>query len=221
MSQMSNYLDSNFAGKEYWNIENQKYSKPHFRLRKIANVLNDISRGNYVDLLDIGCGPATLKTLLPENINYFGIDIALQASAPNLIELDIIKNEIKFGERRFDLIVASGVFEYLGGFQRQKLSEIHNILRENGHFILSYVNFDHFRKRVSPNYNNIQPIHMLKKDLDLLFYINRYFPTFHNRVCALPKRERIAEIQMKLYFNIPIFSPLFAVQYIFICSPKG
>ena len=41
------------------------------------------------------------------------MDIAIQVPTPNLIELDIINNKILFGKRSFDIVVASGLFEYL------------------------------------------------------------------------------------------------------------
>lgn len=43
----------------------------------------------------------------------------------------------------FDIILAQGIFEYVGRFQPQKFAEIAQILNEDGKFIVSYVNFNH------------------------------------------------------------------------------
>ena len=59
--------------------------------------------------------------LLPANIHYYGIDIAIHNPAPNLIEADLVESEIAFGNKRFDLIAALGVFEYLGQSQSRKV----------------------------------------------------------------------------------------------------
>ena len=55
-------------------------------------------------------------------------------------------------------MVAQGVFEYMGEFQRQKFAEIAEVLDRNGTFIVSYVNFGHRDREVYWPYNNMQPI---------------------------------------------------------------
>ena len=59
--------------------------------------------------------------LLPANIRYYGIDIAIHNPAPNLMEADLVESEIAFGDKRFDLISALGVFEYVGQSQSRKV----------------------------------------------------------------------------------------------------
>ena len=70
--------------RDFWGKENLKFVEPHFRLEKAARIINNTARGRECDLLDVGCGPATLKRLLGENVHYHGIDIAIHDPAPNL-----------------------------------------------------------------------------------------------------------------------------------------
>src|ERR1700733_15370656 len=110
--------------KEFWSQENLKYSKPHHRLEKSARIIDRIAQGKERTLLDVGCGPATLMSLLQPNIQYYGIDIAIHGQAPNLIEADFVVEPIKFGDKTFDIVVAQGVFEYVGDCQDRKFAEI-------------------------------------------------------------------------------------------------
>src|ERR1700761_9020136 len=134
---MGDLIDGNAAGpgdsagrraqyykKDFWRAENLKYSRPHQRLEKSGRVINKIAGGTARTLLDVGCGPATLQRLLTPNIQYFGIDISIPDPAPSLLEYDFLEAPIGFHGKRFDMVVAQGVFEYVGNFQEQKLEEI-------------------------------------------------------------------------------------------------
>ena len=70
------------------------------------------------------------RRLLNKNIDYYGIDIAIHNPAPNLLQADFLAAPIQFDERQFDIIVAQGVFEYVGKFQSQKLTEIKQTPKE-------------------------------------------------------------------------------------------
>src|ERR1700757_2139811 len=109
---------------DFWATENLKYAQPHFRLAKAARIIKRLARGKECELLDVGCGPATLASLLDKNLSYYGIDIAIQHPAPNLLQTDFLAGPIHFGAKQFDIIIAQGVFEYVGRFQAQKLAEI-------------------------------------------------------------------------------------------------
>ena len=100
--------------KDFWSEENLKYSRPHYRLEKSARLINRLARGRERTLLDVGCGPATLMSLLEPNIKYYGIDIAIHDPAPNLIEADFLETPIRFDEKRFDIVLAQGVFRICG-----------------------------------------------------------------------------------------------------------
>jgi len=211
-------LDTNYYKRDFWIEENLLYVRPHYRLEKCARLVNRIAGDRQCDLLDVGCGPATLSKLLRRNIHYYGIDLALHERAPNLIQTDFLENEIGFDGRHFDFVIAQGVFEYAGRFQSQKFSEIERILNPGGRFIVSYVNFDHIRRRVLPIYNNIQSIAEFKKSLSRFFVIESFFPTSHHWRHKEPGRKITQRIQMRINANIPFLSPRLAVQYFFICS---
>ncbi len=110
--------------RDFWSKENLKFSRPHYRMEKALRIIKNIARDRECDLLDIGCGPAALMHLLPPNIHYYGIDMAIQEPAPNLIEADIIRTPIEFAGKKFDIIIAQGLFEYVPDVQSQKFSEI-------------------------------------------------------------------------------------------------
>src|SRR5580658_712973 len=164
----------------FWADENLKYTEPHFRLEKSARIVRAISRGKESDLLDVGCGPATLQRLLPQNVHYYGIDIAIHIPAPNLLETDFLENPIKFGDKTFDIVVAQGVFEYAGRSQSQKFSEIARLLNTGGTFFVSYVNFDHINKMLYRPYSNIQSFDEFRQALRRFFRIDRVIPTSHH-----------------------------------------
>lgn len=207
--------------KDFWRAEHRKFLQPHFRLEKCARIVNMIARGRDCDLLDVGCGPATLSQLLVQNIHYYGIDISIHRPAPNLIEADFLETPIKFNERRFDIVVAQGVFEYVEDLQSRKLAEIRDLIKDDGAFIVSYTNFGHRKPEIYDPYSNIQPFDDFRESLESYFRIDRFFPASHNWHHGQPNRQFMKAIQRHLNMNIPLVSPMLAVEYFFICSPRG
>lgn len=207
--------------KDFWGKENLKFSRPHFRLRKSANIVRSVAGSRELDLLDVGCGPATLMYFLTPNVHYYGIDIAIKNPAPNLREADLLQEPIGFGGRTFDIVLAQGFFEYMGGHQDEKLAEIRELLKGCGRFITTYVNFGHRRKSVYWPYSNIQPIADFRRSLSRQFRIDRSFPTSHNWGHSEPNRWFMQATQMHLNLNIPVISPMLAVEYFFVCSLPG
>ena len=206
--------------KDFWGKENLKFSEPWYRIEKSARLISALAKGRECSLLDIGCGPAAQMRLLPPNVHYHGIDIAIHEPSPNLLELDILKNSIKFGDKRFDIIIAQGVFEYLGQSQNQKFAEIADILNENGTFIVSYTNFRHRKRVIYHAFSNVIPLDEFRRDLECYYEIRRCFPFSHNWKHGQPARKLIKAINMRVNANIPLISPILAVEYFFICSPK-
>jgi SAM-dependent methyltransferase len=204
--------------RDFWIKENLNYVEPHFRLEKSARIVNRIARGKELDLLDVGCGPATLMHLLRKDIHYHGIDVAIHNPASNLIQMDFLETPITFRNKRFDIILAQGVFEYVGSHQSEKFSEIRQLLKPNGKFILSYVNFDHRRRHIYKVYNNLQSFIDFRNSLAGFFHIDRFFPTSHHWRHEEPTRPFLRNIHMHINMNIPLLSPLFAIEYFFICS---
>jgi SAM-dependent methyltransferase len=189
-------------------------------MEKAARLVNKIANGQECSLLDVGCGPATLKHLLDPNIHYHGIDIAIQEPSPDLIEVDFVESPISFRGKRFDIIVAQGVFEYIGSVQRQKLLEIRSLLKETGTFIATYVNFDHRSKNIYWQYNNIQSFRVFYCSLRQFFNVDRYFPTSHRWYHDEPRGRILWFLQKYINLNIPLLSRSFAVEFFFVCSKE-
>jgi SAM-dependent methyltransferase len=207
--------------RDFWSEENLKFTRPHFRLKKAARIINKMAQGKERDLLDVGCGPSALMSLLEKNIHYYGIDIAIHEPAPNLLEADFLEVPIKFGDKQFDIVLAQGVFEYVGEFQSRKFAEISELLRQDGVFIVSYTNFGHHRKQIYWPFSNVQPIRDFRENLERYFQIDRYFPVAHNWHHGAPQKNWLQAIQMPIDLNIPVISPVLASEYFFICSPRA
>ena len=210
----------NYRSREYWIVENAQYARPSFRLEKCARIVSGLAGGRACNLLDVGCGPAALRQVLPSNIDYYGMDIAIHQPASYLKEVDFGREPISFNNMQFDFVVGMGILEYMGEHEQQKFEEIRKILKPDGKFILSYINFDHFRKRVWPNYNNVQPIEKLVLSLKKVFNVDKYFPASHHWRQKQPGKYAVRPLQMHLNFKIPIISPALAVEYFFVCSQK-
>ena len=207
--------------KDFWNKENQQYSRPHYRLEKSARIINRIARDRMCTLLDVGCGPAPpLRSLLRPNIEYYGIDIAINDPAPNLIEADFLEAPIRFADKRFDIVIAAGVFEYVGAFQAQIFSEIARLLDDGGAFIGSYVNFGHRDRCIYWPYSNVQSFDEFRRSLAQHFQIHRFFPTSHNWNHSEPSGGLAKAVNMHFNANVPFISRALAVEYFFICSPR-
>jgi SAM-dependent methyltransferase len=204
--------------KDFWSTENLKYSRPHFRMEKIARTVNSLAKGKDCTLLDVGCGPAALEPLVQPNIEYYGIDIALAHPAPNLIEADIVEAPIRFADKRFDIVLAQGFFEYVGGLQEQKFAEIRQLLKPDGKFVVSYVNFSHRDRFVYHPYSNVQPFSEFRASLERHFKVRRAFPTSYNWRHQEPSRSLVKAGNMLLNVNIPFLGQALAVEYVLICT---
>jgi len=209
------------AREKFWRKANLHYSKPHYRLEKSAVIINRLARGRDCTLLDVGCGPAALRYLLTPNIEYHGIDIAIQKPAPDLRQIDLIESPIEFGGQQFDLVVAQGFFEYIEDAQEQKLAEIQAILGPGGRFLVSYVNFGHRKPDIPAPYSNVQPMGAFRRSLERYFTLERSFATSHNWRHNEPGRRFLRASQLHLNVSIPVISSVLAVEYFFICSGRG
>ena len=209
-----------FNDREFWLKENLLYAQPNYRLRRCARLVNERARGRQCDLLDVGCGPAALRPLLPPAIAYHGVDIAIHEPAPYLLERDFVRNEISFGDRRFDFVVALGVFEYMGHHQARKFDEIRSILAPGGTFVMSYINFRHYRRAIFPAYNNIQSIGELTASLRTAFRLERCFPVSHHWRHRQPGTYA-SRVQLPLGTAVPGVSSWLAVEYFCVCSARA
>lgn len=213
--------DSNgLYAKDFWSDENLKYVEPHFRMLKLARIVTRLAEGRTPSLLDVGCGPATLRRLIPPTVDYHGVDIAIHEQDPNLIEADIVTSPITFGDQRFDIVVSQGFFEYVGEYESQKFDEIARLLAPGGTFIVSYVNFGHRKPAIYDRYSNVRPMSDFRRDLERNFTVRKCVPTAHNWSHTEPNRKLMRAANMRLNANVPVLTPRLAVQYIFVCSPR-
>jgi SAM-dependent methyltransferase len=213
-------VTEHYKTRDFWIRESVLYEEPSFRLRKCARLLDELTRGEERDLLDLGCGPAALRRCLKPNVNYHGVDIAIHEPAPYLLERDCVANPIAFADKKFDIVVALGVFEYMGRHQLQKFVEISRILKEDGTFIMSYINFKHVRRVVYPIYNNVQSIDEVVRSLEHVFRVEKCVPVSHHWRHKQPGRNALPGIQMRLNWNIPYLSSWLAVEYFCVCSRR-
>jgi SAM-dependent methyltransferase len=204
--------------KDFWSGENPKYSEPHFRMRKVARLVRRLAHNRRCTLLDVGCGPAALADLMPSNVDYYGIDISIPEPARNLLEVDIVEAPIAFERMKFDFVVAQGLFEYLGEYQSEKFAEIAEVLKDNGKFVLTYMNFDHRHQEIYWPYSNVQSSTEFLNDLGRFFRIERRFAGAHNWNHSLPNKKFMRLSQAHLNIYVPVVSPKLAVDYFYVCS---
>lgn len=205
--------------RDFWIKENLKHAQPHYRLQKTARIVNTIASGRPCDLLDVGCGPATLQWLLEDGIRYHGIDLAIHDAAPNLLEADILQTPIGFGAMRFDIVVAQGLFEYLGGSQDVKLGEIAQVLDARGTFVVTYTNFGHRRPSSFEAFSNVQPFDAFLGALRRHFTVAKVFPTAYNWSGGQPRRALVKAANMHVTHHLPTAGRRLAVEYFVLCRP--
>jgi SAM-dependent methyltransferase len=204
--------------RDFWIRENQKHVPAHYRLQKSARIINSIAGQQQCDLLDVGCGPATLMRLLRPNIHYYGIDIAIHEPAANLIETDILQKPIRFDGKSFDIVTALGLFEYVGACQDEKLRDIAQLLTARGRLVVTYTNFEHRDGRIFEAFSNVQAFDDFRRSLAHHFTVDRYFPTAYNWHGGQPARKLIKAANMRVKANIPVVGSRLAVEYFFVCS---
>jgi cyclopropane fatty-acyl-phospholipid synthase-like methyltransferase len=207
--------------RDFWETENLKYAEVHFRMAKVAWLVRRLAGARECDLLDLGCGPGTLGHLVPGNVHYHGIDIAIQEPAPNLIEMDILQSPVSFHDMKFDLVVAQGLFEYCGDHQARKFAEIRNLLKDDGKFLVTYMNFAHRKREVYWPYSNVQQPADFRRDLERYFVVERSFPGEYNWNFTTPNRTIMKVVQAHLTVDIPIFNSLLGINRFYICSARS
>jgi SAM-dependent methyltransferase len=206
--------------RDFWSQENLKYSQPHYRMRKVARIVNRLADGKTTRLLDVGCGPAALRLLLDPNIAYHGIDIAIHQPSPGLVERDLLSEPIGSDHAPFDLIVAQGFFEYMADAQSEKFAELAKLLAPDGRLVVTYVNFDHHRPNYYTPYSNIQASARFRTSLAEHFTVERQTPTAHNWNHSEPGRWFVRAPNMYFNVKVPMLTRWLAVEYIYVCRPR-
>ena len=69
-------------------------------------------------------------------------------------------------------------------------------------------------------FSNVVSPDEFQSDLARYFDIRRCFPFSHNWKHGQPARRLVKAVNMHINANIPFISPVLAVEYFFICSPR-
>lgn len=109
---------------------------------KAAVCIADVQDGASV--LDLGCRDGGLKSFLPKDINYKGMDIADEFRSEEIVIGDISKG-LPFDGDYFDYIFAIEVCEHTTNPFRV-FREVYRVLKSHGYFIISVPNPYHFKE---------------------------------------------------------------------------
>jgi len=179
----------------YGNLyEDDRYVR--LRYEKYIKLIKRKIQGK-VRLLEIGCYTAKLADLLPENIDYFGVDFddkaveIAKSKGLNVFKLNFNAMEIEFKEK-FDIIIAAEVLEHLlepGRVMRQ----IGKLLNDNGIVLISLPNENTLYHRL---------MSLLGLGIDLYpfqLYKHLHFPTIKQNIKFVSQYFKI--IKKEYYIN--------------------
>jgi SAM-dependent methyltransferase len=130
-----------------WEKESHHYDVLHRRLRTIVD-LAEAAGGRR--LLDVGCSAGTIGAALAPTWAYHGCDVsesAVRSAARGwLVAADLERGIPAFDGGAYDVIVCSGILEYLD-VPEKTLREIAARIAPNGKLIVSYFNMRHVSRR--------------------------------------------------------------------------
>jgi ubiquinone/menaquinone biosynthesis C-methylase UbiE len=138
------------------------YPTLQYRHRYMLEMALELKLPEDACILDIGCGPGEMVVdLMRHRWQLWGIDIAenmieiarekvAQAGKPNPVHLSTgdIEN-LDLPDRKFDLIICSGVVEYLPGDEKW-MAEINRVIKPGGVLIINVTNKWALRKWTAP-----------------------------------------------------------------------
>ncbi|MBL4734487.1 MAG: class I SAM-dependent methyltransferase [Flavobacteriales bacterium] len=160
--------------KKYYEEEAEKYEKefyrsesdyPTLRIRHnyILEMVNSLSLPSSPRILDIGCGTGEMvRDLMSPERQIYGLDIS-----PNMIKIaqekcakpKVEKCEVSLGtgdienlafdDQSFDLVICSGVIEYLKD-DNASLKELKRVIKPEGYLIINVTNKFSVRKWTAP-----------------------------------------------------------------------
>lgn len=130
-----------------WEKESHHYDVLHRRLRTIVD-LAEAAGGRR--LLDVGCSAGTIGAALTPGWAYHGCDVSESAvrSATRgwLVAADLEKGVPAFDGGAYDVIVCSGILEYLETPEKT-LRELVKRIAPSGKLVVSYFNMRHVSRR--------------------------------------------------------------------------
>ena len=184
-------------------------------MRKVARMVARMAGGRECDLLDVGCGPGTLQYLMRRMCITTASTYRFLSPPRTFSRQDIVESPIDFRGMKFDFVVAQGIIEYVGSTSPRSSPRSPTCSR-SGKFVLTYQNFDHRQREVYWPYSNVQRPADFRKDLARFFRIERSFPASHNWNHSQPTRRLMKASQAHLNVNIPVISPILAVDYLYV-----
>jgi ubiquinone/menaquinone biosynthesis C-methylase UbiE len=149
---VNEFFDQNVADYEAKHYAQGARTFMTVRQRRVMELVDALKLPRGAAVLDAGCGPGhLLEALARRGFQVSGMDgseqmlqgaeVRLRAAQPEfpfvLKQGDI--EHLPFGDARFDLVLSTGVIEYLKG-DADVLREMHRVLRPGGHLVLPVTN---------------------------------------------------------------------------------
>lgn len=133
----------------HWEVRSPKFASVHTRLQVIGGLIAELPERPRT-ALDVGCGPARMRDALPPGVEYFGVDIAptviaAHADPEHFALADINAGAVPFEGRTFDVVICSGIFEYVHD-PAAFIDLVVDRTRVGGHVVLTYMNRWHYRE---------------------------------------------------------------------------
>ncbi len=173
-------MDKNQIEKTYQDITDDKYiSQIKFKKYYFEKLLNKISKfiSKDMNVLEIGAYYGVLGSVLKDKVkNYSGLELSAHSTnyAKDNFKLNIYNETIEDHlkkEKKYDLIIMADVIEHFSD-PFKVLSQINELLNENGKLILTTFNIDSlYAKITGRNYHWMIPFHMV-------FFSNKTLETF-------------------------------------------
>lgn len=220
---------------EYKNVLEDKYSR--IRFETTLNLLKPYLK-DTVKILDIGSYTSDLLRMLPEGLDYYGIDndeealeIAKKRGA-KVSRIDIENQKIPFENKSFDVIIATEILEHLKDTERV-VRQIRDLVKESGVVLISLPNECTILHRLNvllgkgidgtgfaPHYHMHFPT--IKQNDELM---NKYFSVIERRYwvhLGEGGTERIlSKIPFRFWLGLTNFFPgLFARGVVYLCRSK-
>jgi len=160
-------------------LEDDRYPTLRYRHNYMLDMVNAIDLANDAVILDVGCGPGEMvMDLIKDERELYGIDIAQEMidraegrlakheGLTNKVHLSVgdIEN-LDFPDDKFDLIICSGVIEYLSD-DVHWLKEINRVLKKDGHLIINVTNKYSVRRWTAGVVESMKQVKPMKKMMD-------------------------------------------------------
>jgi ubiquinone/menaquinone biosynthesis C-methylase UbiE len=136
------------------------------------DVLKELEKEPFTDLLDCGCGPAPMLTLLHEKYpekHYTGIDLTPEmievAKSKNMEGVELVVGDCEnppFADQSFDVVICCQSFHHYPNVQ-EFFNSVYRVLRPNGRLILRDMTMKSPVKRWFCNHIEMPLAHLVGK----------------------------------------------------------